>query len=207
LMSTLESLVAEQVEDPNTRKDLLNRALEDARSLAELIENVISAAEMDSRSMELDWGIVAVEDLISDILLAYEGLAQERQISLTWQSADPGMLVLADRARMRQAVGNVVENAIQYSDSGTEVSLEGKPKDGGIEIKVTDRGPGISKADQMVIFEKPYLRSGSPSGASLAAGMGLYHTRTIIEAHGGSIWLESERGRGSVFTIFIPHNS
>jgi PAS domain S-box-containing protein len=205
LMGFLELLAEGQVDDPEVQKDFLGRALKDARHLADLVEKVVGTAKMEAGTVELDLVAVSVGDLITDTLQAYEGVAREKGIELSWESREPTGLIRVDRARMRHALSNLIENAIQYSEDGMTVRVEAEQNDLGVEIRVIDQGVGLSKGDQLVIFEKPYLRSAGPTGDHVG-GLGLYLTRTIVEAHGGSIRVESEPGEGSVFTISIPRH-
>jgi PAS domain S-box-containing protein len=204
LMGFLELLAEGQVDDPEVQKDFLRRALRDARHLAEMVENVVGAAKMESGSAELNLTAVPVGELLADTLQSYEGLAQEKRIDLSWASPDSLAPIRGDRARLRQVLGNLVENAIQYSEAGKPVRLEAEQNDRETLIRVIDQGVGLSKGDQAVIFEKPYLRSSDSADTHVGAGLGLYLARTIVEAHGGSIRVESQVGRGSIFTVSIP---
>ena len=204
LLGFLELLAGDQVEDPEVRKDFLSRALQDARHLGKLVEDVVGTAKMEAGSVELNLKTLRVDVLLSDTLPSYEMLAQENGIELTWKTQDPPPQMRADRDWLRQALGNLVENAIQYSDRGTVVQVEAGQRGDGVEIRVIDHGPGISEVDLAALFEKPHLRPTDDPGGRGGTGLGLYLTRTIVEAHGGSVGVESQIGRGSVFTIIIP---
>jgi len=204
LLGFLELLAGDQVEDPEVRKDFLSRALQDARHLGKLVEDVVGTAKMEAGSVELNLKTLRVDVLLSDTLPSYEMLAQENGIELTWKTQDPPPQMRADRDWLRQALGNLVENAIQYSDRGTVVQVEAGQTGDGVEIRVIDHGPGISEVDQAALFEKPHLRPTDDPGGRGGTGLGLYLTRTIVEAHGGSVGVETQTGRGSVFTIIIP---
>ena len=204
LLGFLELLAGDQVDDPEVRKDFLSRALQDARHLGKLVEDVVGTAKMEAGSVELNLKTLRVDVLLSDTLPSYESLAQENGIELTWNSQDPPPQIRADRDWLRQALGNLVENAIRYSDRGTAVQVEAGQKGDGVEIRVIDHGPGISEVDLAALFEKPYLRPTDDPGGRGGTGLGLYLTRTIVEAHGGSVGIESQVGRGSIFTIIIP---
>jgi PAS domain S-box-containing protein len=206
LMGFLELLAEGQVDDPDVQEDFLGRALKDARHLADLVEDVVGTARMEAGSVELDLTMVPLGDLIGDTLESYEGFAGEKRIELSWGLREPAGSIRVDRARLRQALGNLIENAIQYSREGTTVRVEAEQNDLGTEIHVIDQGVGLSKGDQLLIFGKPYLHSDRGSTEHGSPGLGLYLARTIVEAHGGSIRVQSELGRGSVFTIFIPRN-
>ena len=204
LLGFLELLAGDQVDDPEVRKDFLSRALQDARHLGKLVEDVVGTAKMEAGSVELNLKTLRVDVLLSDTLPSYESLAQESGIELTWSTQDPSPQIRADRDWLRQALGNLVENAIRYSDRGTAVQVEAGQKGDGVEIQVIDHGPGISEVDLAALFEKPYLRPTDDPGGRGGTGLGLYLTRTIVEAHGGSVVVESQVGRGSIFTIIIP---
>jgi PAS domain S-box-containing protein len=204
LMGFLELLAEGKVDDPETERDFLRRALKDARHLADLVESVVGTAKMGSGSVELDLTAVTVADLITDTLESCEGIAREKGIRLDWEAPDSMDVIRADRSRLRQALGNLIENAIQYSDEGMTVRVEAEQNDQATEIRVIDQGAGLSQRDQLAMSEEADLHSAGNPGESGVAGLGLYLTRTIIEAHGGSIRVESEPGKGSIFTIFIP---
>jgi two-component system phosphate regulon sensor histidine kinase PhoR len=206
LMGFLELLAGGQVEDHETQKDFLARALRDARHLAELVEDVVGTAKMEAGSVELELVTMPVAEFIADTLEPYESFAHERGITLVWEGSEPDLQIHADRARLRQALGNLVENAIKYSDTGMTVRVKAERVDLGTEIHVIDQGAGLSKGDQAVIFETPYLRSSTAPDRHMTVGLGLYLTWTIVEAHGGTVRVESEPGKGSVFTIFIPED-
>jgi len=204
LMGFLELLAAGKVEDPEQHKDFLARALSDARHLAELVQDVLGTAQLEAGSVQLDLQVLRPVELLAETLASLQGLARDKDIELTWSVGEIPEGLRADRARLRQALGNLVENAIHYSEAGTIVRVEAAARGTGMEIRVIDQGPGISPANQAAMFEKPYLRPADQLGGRGGVGLGLYLTHTIAEAHGGRVQVESEVGKGSTFTIFLP---
>jgi PAS domain S-box-containing protein len=204
LMGFLELLAAGKVQNPEQHRDFLRRALSDARHLGELLEDVLGTAELEAGSVQLELQTLRPVELLAETLASLQGLARDKGIELTWSVGEVPAELQADRTRLRQALGNLVENAIHYSDSGTIVRVEAATRDQGLEFRVIDQGPGISPADQASMFEKPYLRSAGRPGGRGGIGLGLYLTRTIVEAHGGAVRVESEVGKGSMFVIFLP---
>jgi len=200
----LELLASGQVEDDEVRRDFLERALHDAQHVAELIERVVGTARMEAGSVELQIERMSTDELLADTLPSFESLAEEKGIVLEWSMTEGPTPLWADPTLLRQALGNLVENAIRYSKSGTTVRVEAGPKVGLVEIRVIDQGPGISRADQAAMLQQLHLRRDDGPMSREAIGLGIYLTRTIVEAHGGSLHLESEPGKGSVFTIVMP---
>jgi PAS domain S-box-containing protein len=204
LMGFLELLAAGKVEDPERHQDFLARALSDARHLADLLQDVLGTAQLEAGSVQLDLQVFRPVELLAETLASLQGLARDKDIELTWSVGQVPEGLRADRARLRQALGNLVENAIHYSEAGTIVRVEAAARGSGMEIRVIDHGPGISPADQAAMFEKPYLRPADRPGSRGGIGLGLYLTHAIAEAHGGRLTVESEVGEGSTFTIFLP---
>jgi len=113
--------------------------------------------------------------------------------------------IRADRERLRQVLVNLVGNAVKYTVAGDEVEIRAGTDNGYVTISVTDNGPGISPEEQRIIFDK-FGRAATGSSKP-GAGLGLFIARSITEAHGGSIDVESQRGAGATFTVRLPASS
>ncbi len=117
-------------------------------------------------------------------------------------------LVDGDERRIRQVVFNLLSNAVKFTSKGGHVDVSATRQDGEVMVAVTDTGPGIAPEDQDRIFEefqqaKPDGNGERPEGT----GLGLALSRSLVELHGGRIWVESEVGKGSTFTFTIPVGS
>jgi signal transduction histidine kinase len=110
--------------------------------------------------------------------------------------------IRADRERLRQVLGNLIDNAVKYSPTGAPVEVRLVPVDGFVQISVQDRGPGIRQEDQQLVFEKFGRVSGGVSKPG--TGLGLFIARSIAEAHGGALSVSSAPGRGATFTLKLP---
>jgi signal transduction histidine kinase len=110
--------------------------------------------------------------------------------------------VRGDPERLRQVIGNLIDNAVKYSPAGAAVEVRIAPGNGKVHVSVSDRGPGIESADQRLIFEKFGRVAGD--GAKPGTGLGLFIARSIAEAHGGELSVSSAAGRGATFTLSLP---
>jgi signal transduction histidine kinase len=111
--------------------------------------------------------------------------------------------VRGDRERLRQLLMNLLANAVKYTVAGDEVEVRATAEDGTIAVTVSDNGPGIPREAQRLIFDK-FGRAAPAGNSKPGAGLGLYIARSIAEAHGGSLDVESEAGAGATFTLRLP---
>jgi signal transduction histidine kinase len=111
---------------------------------------------------------------------------------------------VVDPEALSQALLNLVNNAIKYSGDGRYIGLDVRKGDGGIVIAVTDRGVGIPRAEQKKIFEKFYRVEDTLIHTTKGSGLGLALVQHIMDAHGGSVELDSEPGKGSTFRLIVP---
>src|SRR5262249_1848896 len=111
----------------------------------------------------------------------------------------------ADRLLFHQALSNLVTNAIKYSPSGTTVCLSMSNGDGRIRFQVADQGCGIPVEESSKIFEKFYRRGNKETREQSGFGLGLAFVKEVAAKHGGDVFVESEIGKGSIFTFWIPN--
>ena len=119
--------------------------------------------------------------------------------------AAPDVIVAADRDRLRQAIANLVDNAIKYTPRGGGVEVRAERASNMVEIRVSDTGPGIPDRDLPRIFDRLYR--GDQSRTTRGLGLGLSLVRAYVEAQGGTVSVESRPGTGSTFTIRLPNLS
>ena len=111
--------------------------------------------------------------------------------------------VRGDRERLRQVLRNLIDNAVKYSPAGEEVRVSAYARGSKVLVDVADRGPGIPREQQSLIFEK-FGRARSDGHARPGTGLGLFIARSIAEAHGGALEVRSSPDRGSTFTLVLP---
>jgi len=118
---------------------------------------------------------------------------------------DPGLgALVADERKMKQVMLNLLSNAVKFTPEGGRVEVRAAPTDRAVEISVTDTGIGIAPENQELIFEEFRQVGGDYSHKREGTGLGLTLARKFVELHGGRIWVKSQPGQGSTFTLSIP---
>jgi PAS domain S-box-containing protein len=189
-------------------RDRLLDAIGEASQLAErLIRDLLDASMIAAGQLRLTMDREQVEPLLDRTRAMFEHSARERNITLvvTNDSQDGAREVEIDAARVMQVIANLVANAIKFTDSGGRVELRVSVNDAALRVDVRDTGIGIAKDDLPHVFDR-YWHS-KRKGRAIGSGLGLTIARGIVEAHGGSISVQSELGRGSTFSFSIPRST
>lgn len=169
--------------------------------LQQLRESILDAAQIEAGRLSVELRSVDVRELLDSLGTQMRPLAQEKGVVLEVASGPDLPAVRADRERILQALGNMIGNAIKFTPGGGTVSLRAEAVDRELRVAVADTGPGIAPEDLPLIFETFWkTRAGNPHGS----GLGLGIASRIAELHGGRILVESELGRGTVFTVALP---
>jgi signal transduction histidine kinase len=182
------------------RQSFLALIGDETSRLANLIGDVLDTSRIEAGTFSFTFSDVDLGELVRDVVAAAE-LAQD-EVVLTTEVSGTLPSVRGDRERLKQVVQNLVDNAVKYSSAGGRVHVSAIADDGSVLIDVADEGPGIPPEDRQLIFEK-FGRSGG-GAAKPGTGLGLFIARSIAEAHGGSLEVESARARGSVFRLELP---
>jgi signal transduction histidine kinase len=192
--------------DPAQREEFLSIIIKESERLTRLINQVLDLARIEAGRFDWQMGRVNVRDLLSEALAATRQLFKDRNVALTSTLPRELPVVLADRDQLMQVVINLLSNAVKFSPSGTgAVAIAAVARPDGVEIRVSDNGPGIAPEHQLFIFEKFRQVGDTLTGKPQGSGLGLAICRRIIEHFGGRIWVESEPGQGATFAVFVPH--
>ncbi len=169
--------------------------------LMRLVGDLLLIGQMDAGQFSLDLGDVDIVELVGETVALFEGAAAEKRIELI---ADTGSaaVVLGDRLRLGQLLSNLVSNAIKFTPEGGQVSIRVREQDGTCQVEVTDSGIGIPAADRTHLFERFY-RASTATGTA-GSGLGLAISKTIAEAHGGTIRIADSSGSGTRVLVEIP---
>ncbi len=183
------------------RESFLALIGDETARLAELVGDVLDTSRIEAgtfsyRFEEVDPGRV-VDEAVETAVLAQ----QDVPVLASVRGALPA--IRGDRARLRQVLGNLIENAVKYSPEGGEVRVSAAAANGAVRIAVRDAGPGIPGDQQGRIFEK-FGRVDVPGASKPGTGLGLFIARSIAEAHGGTLDVSSGAEPGSTFTLTLP---
>ena len=191
------------------RQQFLRDILANGRHLLDLINEVLDLTRMEAGRMDLRIEPTGVRDVLDAVHAAMRPLAAKKHIQLDVECADAIPLIPMDTVRVRQALVNLVGNALKFTPEGGRVWVRAalSNQHEGLRIDVEDTGPGIPAEEHERIFvefqQAPVTRTaGRPEGA----GLGLTLARRFAEMHGGRLWVESEVGRGSTFILTLPVN-
>ena len=176
----------------------------ESRRLTQLINNILDFSKIEAGRKEYQFVESDVAEVVEDVLKSYEYQITSAGFELTPDIAADLPPVAIDRDAISQALLNLVNNAVKYSDDIKKISVRLRRRDGFVAIEVADHGIGIPRSEQEKIFEKFYRVSTGLVHDTKGSGLGLALVKHIVEAHKGKIQLESAPGRGSRFTILIP---
>ena len=192
----------------------MNTGIERLRSI---VDDMIDVSMIDNNLLQLNFQPIQVSQMLSALSLEIEPVLRTRKLIVNIRDFEGNKeWIYIDPTRITQALRNVIHNAIKYTPDGGTITIDGRKLSGFIEVTVADTGIGISAEDQATIFEKfgqlgrvDLHSSGKTKFKGGGPGLGLPIARGILEAHGGSIWVQSDghdekRNPGSTFHILIP---
>lgn len=185
-------------------RDVIGTMLEEADRLSRLADDLLLLARAETGQSQLRFETVDLSALAEEVSERLSVLAEERRQTLETRVDGP-VIVSGDRPTLRQALLNLVDNAIKYSPEATRVLVRVGRDSDRAWVEVKDEGPGIPLEERDRIFERFYRIDASRSREMGGTGLGLSLVRGIAEAHAGHVELETEKGRGSVFRLVLPH--
>jgi signal transduction histidine kinase len=186
-----------------------------AKRLIEIVTTFLQTSRLEQGKIQFSIEKLAVNQILSDIVKRFKPFAEQKNIFITAREVDGDLFIRADRIRVDEVLTNLVGNAIAMTNSGL-ITVTAARHDNAITISVTDTGRGISPEQQGLLFKKfqqindnlysrEYMHNPYSRDTSQGTGLGLYISRLLVEAMGGTIYLEkSEVGKGSVFSFTLP---
>jgi len=189
--------------DEEASRETIGSMLEEVQRLHDLIDSMLLLARGESGRSPLQLEPLRVGDLLAGVNDSLGVLAAEKQQTIE-VCGDPDLVIRADRVLVRQALLNILHNAICYSPAGTKVAVRSFQRADHVIMEIADEGPGIAPDHQQKVFERFYRIDPARARAAGGAGLGLAIAKLSIERLGGSITLTSELGKGSRFQIILP---
>jgi two-component system phosphate regulon sensor histidine kinase PhoR len=197
LRLTAESLIGDPT--PRDRRRFAERLVRESDLMSKIIDNLRQLGDIETGAMAVDVSTVDLDELVRDVL-ARMGI--ERPVSA---AIPPGLAIETDRAKLAQALGNLLDNAAKFSPPGTAIDVESHVYGRELVISVRDRGPGISPEHWSRVFERFYKVDRARPREAGGFGLGLAITKHLVQVLGGRIWTEAARDGGQVFAIALPY--
>ncbi|MCL4683876.1 HAMP domain-containing histidine kinase [Myxococcota bacterium] len=189
------------VDDPARSREAVHQIVESARGLTSMIDALLLLAQLEEGRRPLTNGPIAVRPWLEGLLSLYRPACTERGIAIS-DRIDAGV-VSAERSLLDRAVCNLLDNAVSHGARGGRVDLTASESANGVEIAVSDAGPGISESDRHRVFDR-FVRLDS-ARSSPGTGIGLSVAFAIARAHGGTLRVDTSRLGGARFVLSIPH--
>lgn len=188
------------------QRELLTDMAQRTRGMLAMLDELLDVTQIEAGKLELHREAVTLPGLLEEVVRRHAALATPKGTRVLLESAPRGV-VAADPIRLGQALDNLVSNAVKYSPPGSIVRVSAVRAQDAWQFHVRDEGPGILPGDRARLFTDFARLSARPTGDERSTGLGLAITRRVIEAHGGTIGVESEPGHGADFWFSLPDRS
>jgi two-component system phosphate regulon sensor histidine kinase PhoR len=195
LLATLEK---EGIEGRKRRS--VDAIVNSSSRMAAMLRDLVESVRLESGQVDLRTEPVDPYSLVSDVIKHMGSPEEAARINV--DVAEGLSPVLVDTERIERVFANLIGNALKYAPGETPVYVRAAGWDGGVAFSVEDQGPGIPAAEMPHLFARFYRARRTTKAEGL--GLGLYISRLLVEAHGGRIWVDSEIGKGSVFSFTLP---
>jgi signal transduction histidine kinase len=200
-----ELLESPQIGPLNVKQhEYLDDITSSSKTLLAIIDDILDLATIDAGAMELNLSPIDVRTVLEAAILGVREAALRAELTMHIAVADDAKKFVADEARVRQVLYNLLSNAVGFSKPGGVIHITCRRSEGKMVFTVADQGVGIPKDQQWRMFER--FESRSQGSDHRGAGLGLSIVKSLVELHGGTVSLESEPGRGTSVTVHLPED-
>jgi signal transduction histidine kinase len=200
----IETLALGRVKDERQTQEVLGLLKRETERLSAMIEAVLDWSRLESGRQSFKKERLDVKNVVDASLEAFRTQRMEAAVALSADIPEDLPAIEGDREALAGALLNLLHNAYKYSGADKRIALRAHREKKGVAIEVEDHGMGISKRDRKRVFDRFYRADNLLTRDTEGSGLGLSISRRIVEAHGGTLTLESEIGRGSTFTLHLP---
>jgi signal transduction histidine kinase len=199
----------ELIEDESDRlspkqKEYLNIVKKTSMSMVQIVNGLLDYSVIESGYINLQTNSYNIVELVADSVNLHEQFAKKKSIHIDYFSSHPILIAEIDKGKIEQVLSNLLSNAIKYSWQNTNVRVYISDKSDKIQYSVEDEGQGMSEKECSILFRPFQKTSAIATGGESSTGLGLFISKKIIEAHNGRIWVNSTKGKGSVFYCELP---
>ena len=200
----LERLRQRSTDDSAAGAETLETVSRNADQLGELLSQLFELAKLEAREVAPQLEEHLLNPLFEDLLISYRPKAIELGITLEYSLRDPALMVWADLTMLGRILGNLVENALRFTQAGGRITIEAIVREGAVRIAVRDTGSGIAESDLTKIFERFYQGEGASIRNLSSCGLGLAIVRRLVELQGAEIRVQSKVDVGTEFYFSLP---
>lgn len=190
--------------DPGVVQNSLEVIEEEADHLAKLIDDLLEASRLQSGALSLSLSEVDLARLAQELVERFAVQSEKHQIRLNFPPDFP--IIRGDEQRLSQVLSNLLSNAVKYATQGGAIEVSGRVRSEEVVVCVSDEGPGIAPEDRGRVFERFY-RAAEAAKSSQGTGLGLFLAKSVVEAHGGSIWVDQAVERGARICFSLPRST
>jgi signal transduction histidine kinase len=207
LRAMIDALTDGVVDDPDTVSRYLHQSQNEITRMSKLIDDLFELAQLDAGYQDLECEWINLSDLVSDALESFTARAESMNVTLDGFVAAEVDPIWGAPDKLSRILDNLLHNALRHTSEGDSIHMHASPEDGSILVKVEDTGSGITEKDLAHVFDRFYrgeksrTRDGNGDGG---VGLGLAIVKGLVEAHGGSIWVESQPDQGTTFWFTLP---
>lgn len=204
IMAYTETLQCGAIDDRDNRDEFLRRIAEQGDRLNNLIQDMLSLARIETAQQQFEIIPVDLVQVIDRCLNDYTPQAAAKHIELAVDRQSPRLCVQADEEGLRVICGNLIDNAVKYTQEGGRVQLSWRAEGEFARLEVADNGPGIPRGDAARVFERFYRVDKARSRELGSTGLGLSIVKHLVQSFGGTVGVESQPGQGSRFWVELP---
>lgn len=201
-----EAIVDDIAETEEEKKEMAKVIYDESLRMGRLVNELLDLARMEAGHIQLAIEEVELSSFINRIVRKFQGIAKDNEINLNATISEEITNFPFDPDRIEQVLTNLIDNAIRHTPKGGYVTLTIFPNENGIRIKVKDSGSGIPAEDLPFVFERFYKADKARTRGRAGTGLGLAIAKNIIDAHHGTISVQSKLGNGTTFSFILPRN-
>jgi len=194
----LKEIVAEEHREP------INTIIRNSTKLKEIIESLTEVDNYEAGVARIRQNTISIPDIVEDVVSSFQDMAASKNITLQADIQDYDLQVEADANKITIAISNLIRNAITFTNEGGHVLVTVESVTGHVQVSVKDDGIGIPTSDLARVFDRFFQVESHLTRRHTGMGLGLSVAKTMIELHGGRIWVESVEDKGSTFSFLLP---
>lgn len=191
-------------ENHNSYREALSDCLEESERIIKMLNTIMDISEAKAGTLNLDIKQIDVSTLVEEVVELYRYIADEKNIVISTDCKE-NIHLMADEDRLKQILGNLLDNAVKYTPAGGRIDVEASQKAGQIFIVIKDTGIGIRQEDLAKIWDRFYRTEEGRTQRGL--GLGLSIVKSLVELHGGHVDVASKPGSGTTFTLYLPQTT